>query len=417
MSDLITEELQARYAHWKKNTKLLYDYLNTNTSKWPSLSCQWFPDLDIATDTHRILLTNFTSGQMPTDESIYIANISTSKHLDWSNLNNFNLDELEFKPDNSIKFPTKNLTNVVNINFPFNDCNKTRYMPQNFDIIGAASSNGSVCIFDRTKYGSRRANSSVYDVKYYDREFDIPIQSIDTGINENNNTEALSLAWNKEREGLLLSSYSNGSIKAWDLKKFDQNMVDVESTVWQFENFDADGVNDIDWCPNHDSLFIASGEQNDSLALFDIRTNDSIKSRIRNGLHNSAINTCKFNIENNFLIASGDTDGMVNFWDIRNLNSENPLLTIDHGSCISTLEWNPNIPTVLATAGQDDGLVKLWDISAETSKDKLIFVHAGHMLGVNDVSWNLNDPWLLSSVSNDNSIHIWRPSANLVQST
>lgn len=420
MSESISEDIQLRYAHWKKNTKLLYDYLNTNTSKWPSLSCQWFPDLDIATDTHRLLLTNFTSGQIPTDESTYISNISTSNHLSWSNLNNFNLDELEFKPDNSIKFPTKNLSTLVNIKFPFGDCNKARYMPQNFDIIGAASSNGSVYIFDRTKHGSRRANSSEYDARFYTNQSGsssnlLDADNIETDNIETDNIETLSLAWNTQKEGLLLSSYSNGGIKAWDLKRFNQNKVDVENTVWQFETFDDQGANDIDWCPNHDSLFIACGEQTDSLALFDIRTKNSIKSKIRSGLHNGAINSCKFNLDNDFLIASGDSNGIINFWDIRLLSGQNPLMSVDHGSSISTLEWNPNLPTVLATAGQDDGLVKLWDIATDDTKDNLLFVHAGHMLGVNDISWNLNDPWLVSSVSNDNSIHIWKPSANLVE--
>lgn len=87
---------------------------------------------------------------------------------------------------------------------------------------------------------------------------------------------------------------------------------------------------------------------------------------------------------------------------------------------ISAIQWNPQIPQILATADQQSGLVKIWDASGEqedsnAENNMLLFVHGGHMLGVNDISWSQHDPWTMCSVSNDNSIHIWKPAANLVE--
>lgn len=406
----IPDELQQRYSYWKKNTKLLYDYLNTNTSKWPSLTCQMFPDVDTTIDSHRILLSSFTSSQLPEDEAIYISSISTSKHLKWASLNNFDMDEMEFKPDTANKFPSKNLIKNLEVKFPNGDCNRARYMPQNPDVIAGASSNGSIYIFDRTKHGSRRLRQSQsQSLSQESYPFEIRLLADEDGstVEENSDNEVTSISWNLQNEGMLASTYSNGDLKIWDIKKYSIRNPIIQEPEWS-HNFDSEGANDISWMPAHDSLLAVCGENN-SLALFDIRTRKEV-NKIKEGYHSGGINSCKFNFQNALLLASGDSKGKINLWDIRKLDNQ-PIRTINHGSSVSTIEWNPTVHSVIASAGQNDGLVKLWD----SSKGSLLFTHAGHMLGVNDVSWDLHDPWLMTSVSNDNSIHIWRPAQHLVE--
>ncbi|CCK68047.1 Msi1p KNAG_0A03670 [Huiozyma naganishii CBS 8797] len=411
----ISEDLQTRYAYWKKNTKLLYDYLNTNTAKWPSLTCQFFPDVDANTDTHRILLSSYTSCQLPEDENVYVASISTLAHLDWASLNNFDMDEMEFKPDRTTKFPPKNLATNVSITFPRGDCNRARYMPQNPDVIAAASSNGAVYVFNRTKHGTRRIQKHAasdaeqdygpYEARFYNEETD---EARRTPVDN----EAVSLAWNHHREGTLAVAYSHGAVKVWDLQRFNVDNTTISETEWECSNFDSRGVNDVSWMSQHDSILAACGERSDSLALFDTRAQNAV-AKIRNQFKSEGINACKFNWENNLLLASTDSTGRTNLWDVRKLSAE-PIVHFDHGGSVSTLEWNPHDHSVLATAGQSDGLIKIWDTSLEI-EDKTIFVHSGHMLGVNDIAWDLHDPWLMCSVSNDNSVHVWKPAANLVQ--
>lgn len=396
----ISEDRQKRYIFWKKNTKLLYDYLNTNSFKWPSLSCQFFPDLDTITDTHRLLLTSFTSSQFPQDESISIANISTLRHLPWSSLNNFDMDEMEFKPDLSTKLPPKNLQIQLTINFPHGDCNRVTYLPQNPDLISAASSDGSVYIFDRTK----RGKSSISHLR---GPFEIKLLPKET---DSSPGETVSLDWNHQMEGILASSYSNGQLCIWDIKKFEKSNPEMSQPTSQLKDYESQGFNDVSWMPSHDSLLSIAREDN-ILTIYDTRKGGNI-AQTDNSHHAFGINCTRFNPSQPLLLAAASGDGLVHLWDIRKLQS--PLRTINHGSSVSALEWNPHSPTVVASGGQEDGLVKLWNTSTATSTDQLLFIHGGHMLGINDIAWSPHDKWLMCSVADDNTTHLWKPASRLL---
>lgn len=400
---IISDERQQRYSNWKKNTKLLYDYLNTNTAKWPSLTCQFFPDLDTTEDSHRLLLSSFTSSQLPEDECIYISKISTLKHVSWSSLNNFDMDEMEFKPENSVKLPPKNLVNDISIVMPSGDCNRARYLPQNPDVISAASSDGSIYIFDRTKHGSTISQSS------NSRPYEIKLSVASQVVQVDSSNEVVSLDWNKRKEGVLASCHSLGQLLVWDISQYSHSDPSIQTPVCSFDEFDCKGANDVAWMPSHESLLAACGESN-IVAIYDTRSKSQV-SKTKSGLHDGGINSCEFNPANDYLLASADGLGNVHMWDVRRLEQE-PVQTILHGSSVSAIKWNPTMATILAVAGQEDGLVKLWDASSA----QLIFTHGGHMLGVNDIAWNAHDPWLMCSISNDNSIHVWRPSSQLVGS-
>ena len=45
----------------------------------------------------------------------------------------------------------------------------------------------------------------------------------------------------------------------------------------------------------------------------------------------------------------------------------------------------------------------------------LQFIHGGHTSKVSDFSWNQNDPWVISSVSEDNIVQIWQMVTNHAQ--
>ncbi|SCU91793.1 LAMI_0E07294g1_1 [Lachancea mirantina] len=400
----IPEEKQRNYMRWKKNSKLLYDYLNTNTNKWPSLTCQIFPDLDTSIDEHRVLLSSFTSSQFPEDESMYVARFSTLGHLKWSSLSNFDIEDMEFKMDNGVELPHKGLSTDVQVKYPAGDCNRARYCPSNPDLIATASSAGALYIFDRTKHSSSRSKLLADNEAKYEIECQLPVPV------EDSEREATSVAWNWQRQGSLASSYSSGDVAVWDLMKYSKSNTTISEPQFTAKT-DSAGCNDLAWMVNHDALLACCGESN-VLGLIDIR--DPLKHRLsKTEHHDSGINACQFNPNNDMLLSSADSAGRINFWDIRDFTK--PIRTIYHEDAVSSLQWNHNLPTVIASAGQTLGTVKLWDMSAPTD-DALIFTHCGHMLGVNDISWDLHDPWLMCSVSNDNSIHLWRPAATIVGS-
>lgn len=76
---LINEE----YKIWKKNAPFLYDVVVTHAFDWPSLTVQWFPDVEGASDpakpytTHRLLTGTHTSDQ--SNEYLQIATVHLPK--------------------------------------------------------------------------------------------------------------------------------------------------------------------------------------------------------------------------------------------------------------------------------------------------------------------------------------------------
>lgn len=57
------------YKVWKKNTPFLYDVVMTHALEWPSLTVQWFPEVQVPPDRdvsiHKLLLGTHTSGSEP----------------------------------------------------------------------------------------------------------------------------------------------------------------------------------------------------------------------------------------------------------------------------------------------------------------------------------------------------------------
>jgi hypothetical protein len=76
-----TSQEQEEYKLWKKNSPFLYDLVITHALEWPSLTCQWFPDVENRPDknykTQRLLLGTHTNDDEP--NYIMIASIQLPK--------------------------------------------------------------------------------------------------------------------------------------------------------------------------------------------------------------------------------------------------------------------------------------------------------------------------------------------------
>lgn len=80
-TDVETELIEQKYKLWKKNTPFLYDLVVTRALDWPSLTCQWFPDVENRPDknykTQRLLLGTHTNDEEP--NYIMIASVQLPK--------------------------------------------------------------------------------------------------------------------------------------------------------------------------------------------------------------------------------------------------------------------------------------------------------------------------------------------------
>lgn len=387
ISSLIGEDAENNYRIWKKNAPYLYDYLSTNSLLWPSLTVQFFPDIthadnEVASDyiLQRLLHGTFTLGQSVVD-SISILQIPT-----YTNLNkHIQIDKLDYNPDkeefevNAPSLPKPKVLQKIN---QYGDVNKLSYMPQNPNIIASANNFGDILIFERTKHKSFQ--KLIID----DTEANKPQLKLGA------KAELFAMDWNKNREGYLVSGDSEGNISLYDLKGYSKSEGLSETKYWKGKS----DVNDIEWFPTHDSL-LGYVEEAGCLTIQDIR-GDVISKQLTSAINSIAINP---NIPT--VLATGDSVGSIKVWDMRNLNEPVQSFT-PHSKSITQLKWNRKHTQVLASSSTDC-LVKLYNVCKE---EPTIFQHLGHMLGVNDFDWSYADDWMIASVADDNSLHVWKPS-------
>ena len=134
------------------------------------------------------------------------------------------------------------------------------------------------------------------------------------------------------------------------------------------------------------------------------------------------INCLSWSPYNENLIVTGGGDKLVSLWDIRNLSSKLHVLE-GHTSEVYQVEWMPQSEVHLGSCSADRR-VMLWDLSqigieqspedAEDGPPELIFVHGGHTDKVSDFAFNINDPWVIASVADNNIVQIWQMTDELL---
>ncbi|RCK67401.1 Chromatin assembly factor 1 subunit p50 [Candida viswanathii] len=393
----IDENTENKYRVWKKNTPLLYDYLSTNTLLWPSLSVQFFPDITHVNEANgsgkdeedivsqRVLLGTFTLGQA-------IDHISILQIPSFKNLNkNIKISKLDFNPEKEeLELSTSSVlkTKVLQKINHLGDVNRARYMPQKPNIIASANNLGDLVIYERTRHKSFR-NTMLDDTEMSEVQMKLSNKHIQS------TADIFAIDWNQNEEGLLLSGDMNGIINLYDLTKYEAQTLH-ESKYW--EN-NAIGINDIEWLPTHDSLFAAADDAG-NIKVYDIRAGNAI---VYNKNIGNNVNSIALNPGYSTGLASGDNLGVIKTWDLRNFDT--PIGEIDsHADSITQLKWHPKFHNVIGSSSTDH-LVKLHN----AANNSTIFSHLGHMLGVNDFDWSFADDWMVASVADDNSLHVWKP--------
>ena len=430
----IDQQTEVNYRIWKKNAPFLYDYITTHSLLWPSLTVQFFPDLEkpLSKDAmldpfqdfkkadsngskseneasmQRILLGTFTLGQ--STDSISILQLPY-----YTNLNkNLTIDKLDYNHEKEEFELTKVAKKKINVLQKINhwgDVNKLRYMPQNPDVIASSNNLGNLVIYDRTKHASFK-NSLIGE----DTEINKPQLHL---INEWNPSDAdiFAIDWNKQKEGVIISANMEGNINLYDIKsKFTSKDVQTINESQHFGNSNI-AINDIEWIPNHDSILTYVDDQG-SIKLLDVRLPEHQLLVLQHQKSNKGINSVSVNPGNQACLATGDIDGMIDVWDIRSFGSGNANSVYNikkqHEGSITQLKWHPKYHNILASSSSDK-LVKIFDLNTIEEEEGLIFTHAGHMLGVNDLDWSLHDDWMMASVADDNSLHVWKPSSQIVK--
>lgn len=412
----IDQQTQRQYRIWKKNAPFLYDYLSTNSLLWPSLNVQFFPDVtNLSQSTtalldeeksnnqdelvaQRLLHGTFTLGQAV--DSISILQVPTYKNLN----SNININKLDYNPDKEeleLSTATSSSSTKVKVLQKINhlgDVNKVRYMPQNPNIIASVNNLGDLVIYERTRHKSFK--NTLIDNTDINK---VQMRLVNENIPSDALTDIFALDWNKNQEGEILSGDMNGWINLYDLTKYQSEILN-QSAYFKRDIEQSVGVNDIEWFPMHDSLFAVAFDDG-CVEIYDKRQQKSVIQNYK--ISNNGVDSISLNPGFATGLATGDSNGIIATWDIRSF--ETPILELKnyHHDSITQLKWHPKYHNILGSSSTDH-LVKLFDVT--DNQQSCIFSHLGHMLGVNDFDWSLMDEWMIASVADDNSLHVWKPS-------
>lgn len=403
-SEAIDLKTQLRYRIFKKNSPFLYDYVLTSPLVWPSLTVLFLPDLEIQQPgtsssansqavIQRLLLGTFSSGQaidsIAIDLLLYHDKLNLSISIDqW----NYNAEKQEFE---LTTIPKTKLVRMQTINHD-GDVNKLTYMPQNPDVIASANNVGDLCIFNRTKHATILTNNAKANKP----------QLRLVSLGEHICSEIFAADWNKQKEGLIVSGSMGGQLNVHDIREgYTNRKNDCIGLFWTGTTKGSKGVNDVEWFPHHHSIFV-SGEDDGVVSLTDIRTSENPR-RSSSGV---AVNSVSINPHDNFCLAIGSSDGRIDLWDLRKLGDRIFQIS-DHSDAITQVKWNPKYKSVLGSCSADK-LVKLFNVA--NAIKPLIFSHEGHMLGVNDFDWSRHVDWMVASVADDNSVHLWQPASHIL---
>lgn len=269
-------------------------------------------------------------------------------------------------------------------------------MPQNPNLIAAKTSGLEVYVFDFAK----EVSSSHGDGP--------PSCNPDLRL-RGHEKEGYGLSWNPFKEGFLLSASNDCNICLWDVSSMPQSTVlDTMNVYKAHENI----VEHVAWHSKNENLF-GSVDDDGRLMIWDRRSNKPEHSVVA---HDKEVNYLSFSPFNEWILATASSDTTIGLFDLRKLAS--PLHALSsHTEEVFQVEWDPNHETVLASSS-DDRRLMVWDLNrigdeqlegeAEDGPPELLFSHGGHKDKISDFSWNKNQPWMISSVADDNSIQVWQ---------
>lgn len=398
---MVVEErlIDEEYKIWKKNTPFLYDMVMTHALEWPSLTVQWFPDMQRVENAdyivHRLILGTHTSDEQ---NRLVIAKLLLPNDDAQFDASRYDSDRGEFGGFGSV-------SGKIEVEVEMNhegEVNRARYMPQNPYLIATKTPSSEVLVFDYTKHPSAPTDTNCR-----------PLLRL-----HGHSKQGYGLSWNPNLAGHLLSASEDNTVCLWDISAAAQNAnhLDAKST---FTGHSA-AVEDVAWNVLHDSIFGSVGDDR-KLMLWDTRSNSTGKPARAVDAHSAEVNCLAFNPYSEFVLATGSADKTVALWDMRNLKSK--LHSFEsHRDEVFQVQWSPHNETILASSGNDRRL-NIWDLSKvgdeQTAEDaldgppELLFIHGGHTAKISDFSWNANEPWVLCSVSEDNVMQVWQMAENI----
>lgn len=401
---------------WKQNTPYLYDLLMTHALEWPSLTTQWLPSVQAcsadrasfmtdppgekgstAAFVHRLVMGTHTSDEQ---NHLLVASVRmpTCALQAANNEERAFVSSADYDEDTALnpagRFEIENRLNHEG------EVNRARYMPQNSKLIATKSPCGDAFIYDRTRDFTRSKSPIHYELRL-----------------RGHTREGYGLSWNPNKCGLLLSASEDATICLWNVNATPSSRDGFTRTLDPAIVYKGHTsvVEDVAWHLMHEAMFGSVGDDH-KLLIWDTRNSNASRPSHIVDAHNAEVNCLSFNPYSEYILATGSADHTVGLWDLRNLRLKLHSFEF-HRDEVFQVQWSPHNETILASSSTDKRL-HIWDLSRisedlperdlQDGPSELMFVHGGHLAKISDFSWNPNEPWLLSSVSEDNILQVWK---------
>jgi WD40 repeat protein len=207
--------------------------------------------------------------------------------------------------------------------------------------------------------------------------------------------------------GEVLSLDRSGRVTMWDVEAAQP----VRTEMVKFENQMTPPR--LVWDPHSHRVAITVGSD---VKIVDWRTDSPLVSTTAESFkaHRFGVADVDFNPNKPFVLATAGLDGLIKFWDTRNVKT--PLLSArgGHSNYAWNVKYNPFHDQLVLSTGTD-AVVNLWRVStissapllaegddaSETSAPNVRVARYEHSDSVYGVAWAAADAWLYASVGYD----------------
>ncbi|EFC44290.1 predicted protein [Naegleria gruberi] len=383
-------------------------------NEWPALS---FDIVSQPLDTMNYPLSCYFVVGVQTDETVPQKNCYMIKAYDMyktrydsdeSDVEDEDDDNENLDDEPSLEYQTIPITGNVN---------RVRAMPQNRNIVGFWCEDSKVHIYDLTQMSQvlRQENmaSSLKSITKSKKA----IQTFDF-----HTTEGFAMDWSKCVEGRLATGDCNGEINVMDMQT--NSGVHTWKRIYDKPFVGHTGsVEDLQFSPSEDSVF-ASCSCDRTIKFWDTRKKNRKHALSFEASEKADVNVISWNPLTSYFIASGDDDGVIRIWDVRQCSDSSPMKPVGqfiyHKNSITSIEWNPIESTLLAASDSDK--VTIWDLSLERDAEQeeiekeigneippqLLFEHMGQV-DIKEVHWHPKFQNVLITTSLD-GYSIFKPS-------
>eukprot|EP00698_Gefionella_okellyi_P009971 TRINITY_DN2566_c0_g1_i1.p1 TRINITY_DN2566_c0_g1~~TRINITY_DN2566_c0_g1_i1.p1 ORF type:complete len:489 (-),score=101.04 TRINITY_DN2566_c0_g1_i1:195-1472(-) len=247
--------------------------------------------------------------------------------------------------------------------------NRLRCCPQRGNIVASWSGSGRVHVWDLEQHLKSLETDAAMTKKK-------PLRPLQTFAGHQ--TEGFAMDWSPVVTGALLTGDCYRDIYLWQPSPAGVWMINAQP----FRGH-TDSVEDIQWSPQQDSVFISCGVDR-TIRVWDTRTRENSKLSVVG--HDADINVISWSRTVPHLLASGCDDGSFKIWDLRSFAQPASYFKYHLGP-VTAIQWHPRDASMLLTAA-DDREIAIWDLSLEREAGEavsaeepdvppqLFFVHA-----------------------------------------